>query len=149
MLTASTQSSSTTKPTNAIACGSSSATGKPAQPSQRQDAAAQRGERDADDEHDGCEGRADEHEEPGAFEQPSGVGRARGRRPSWNQLDRSSWRYAPLALLPWLGVFVLPEGLKSSNYMFFAVLLTPLLNPGHSSSRHPRLACRTAHSQSH
>lgn len=46
---------------------------------------------------------------------------------SWNRLDRSSWRYAPLALLPWLGVFLLPEGLKSSNYMFFAVLLTPLL----------------------
>ena len=46
---------------------------------------------------------------------------------SWNRLDRSSWRYAPLALLPWLGVFVLPEGLKSSNYMFFVVLLTPLL----------------------
>ena len=46
---------------------------------------------------------------------------------SWNRLGRSSWRYAPLALLPWLGVFVLPQGLKSSNYMFFAVLLTPLL----------------------
>ena len=46
---------------------------------------------------------------------------------SWNRLDRSSWRYAPLALVPWLGVFLLPEGLKSSNYMFFAVLLTPLL----------------------
>ena len=46
---------------------------------------------------------------------------------SWNRLDRSSWRYAPLALLPWLGIFVLPEGLKASNYMFFAVLFTPLL----------------------
>ena len=46
---------------------------------------------------------------------------------SWNRLDRSSWRYAPLALLPWLGVFLLPYGLKASNYMFFAILLTPLL----------------------
>ena len=46
---------------------------------------------------------------------------------SWNRLDRSSWRYAPLALLPWLGVFAVPEGLKASNYMFFAILLSPLL----------------------
>ena len=46
---------------------------------------------------------------------------------SWNRLDRSSWRYAPLAVLPWLGVFALPDGLKASNYMFFAVLLSPLL----------------------
>ena len=46
---------------------------------------------------------------------------------SWNRFDRSSWRYAPLALLPWLGVFVLPDGLKASNYMFFAILLSPLL----------------------
>ena len=46
---------------------------------------------------------------------------------SWNRLDRSSWRYAPLALLPWLGVFLLPDGLEASNYMFFAVLLSPLL----------------------
>ncbi len=46
---------------------------------------------------------------------------------SWNRLDRSSWRYAPLALLPWLGVFLLPDGLAASNYMFFAVLLSPLL----------------------
>lgn len=46
---------------------------------------------------------------------------------SWNRLDRSSWRYAPLALVPWLGVFALPDGLKQSNYMFFAVLFTPLL----------------------
>jgi hypothetical protein len=46
---------------------------------------------------------------------------------SWNRLDRSSWRYAPLALLPWLGVFVLPEGLKASNYMFFTILFSPLL----------------------
>jgi hypothetical protein len=46
---------------------------------------------------------------------------------SWNRLDRSSWRYAPLALVPWLGVFLLPDGLKQSNYMFFAVLFTPLL----------------------
>ena len=46
---------------------------------------------------------------------------------SWNRLDRSSWRYAPLAVLPWLGVFALPDGLKASNYMFFAILLSPLL----------------------
>jgi hypothetical protein len=46
---------------------------------------------------------------------------------SWNRLDRSSWRYAPLALVPWLGVFLLPDGLKQSSYMFFAVLFTPLL----------------------
>jgi hypothetical protein len=46
---------------------------------------------------------------------------------SWNRLDRASWRYAPLALVPWLGVFLLPEGLTGSNYMFFAVLFTPLL----------------------
>ena len=45
---------------------------------------------------------------------------------SWNRLDRASWRYAPLALVPWLGAFLLPEGLKASNYMFFAVLFTPL-----------------------
>ena len=46
---------------------------------------------------------------------------------SWNRLDRSSWRYAPLALLPWLGIFLLPEGLKASNYLFFAILFSPLL----------------------
>lgn len=46
---------------------------------------------------------------------------------SWNRFDRSSWRYASLALVPWLGVFVLPDGLKQSNYLFFAVLFTPLL----------------------
>ena len=46
---------------------------------------------------------------------------------SWNRLDRSSWKYAPLAFLPWLGVFVLPDGLKQSNYLFFAILFTPLL----------------------
>lgn len=46
---------------------------------------------------------------------------------SWKRLDRSSWSYAPLALLPWLGSFVLPEGLKASNYLFFAILFTPLL----------------------
>jgi CDP-diglyceride synthetase len=27
---------------------------------------------------------------------------------SWNRLDRSSWRYAPLALVPWLGFFSFP-----------------------------------------
>lgn len=46
---------------------------------------------------------------------------------SWNRLDRSSWKYAPLALVPWLGAFLLPDGLKASNYLFFAILLTPLL----------------------
>lgn len=46
---------------------------------------------------------------------------------SWNRLDRSSWRYAPLALLSWLGMFVLPDGLDASGYLFFALLLTPLL----------------------
>lgn len=46
---------------------------------------------------------------------------------SWNRLARSSWGYAPLALLPWLGVFLLPDGLKASNYLFFAILLSPLL----------------------
>ncbi len=64
---------------------------------------------------------------------------------SWGRLERSSWKYAPLALLPWLGVFALPDGLKASNYMFFAVLLTPLLilalrvlaTGGWPAARHP------------
>jgi len=46
---------------------------------------------------------------------------------SWKRLDRSSWKYAPLVLIPWLGIFVLPEGLKASNYLFFAILFSPLL----------------------
>jgi uncharacterized membrane protein YwaF len=46
---------------------------------------------------------------------------------SWNRLDRSSWKYAPLALVPYLGLFLLPDGLEASNYLFFAVLFTPLL----------------------
>jgi len=46
---------------------------------------------------------------------------------SWNRLERTSWKYAPLALVPWLGAFLLPDGLKASNYLFFAILLTPLL----------------------
>ncbi len=46
---------------------------------------------------------------------------------SWNRLDRSSWRYVPLASLPWLGTFVLPDGLGATSYLFFAILLTPLL----------------------
>ncbi|MBA3332144.1 MAG: DUF998 domain-containing protein [Actinobacteria bacterium] len=46
---------------------------------------------------------------------------------SWNRLERTSWKYAPLALVPWLGAFLLPDGLKVSNYLFFAILLTPLL----------------------
>ena len=46
---------------------------------------------------------------------------------SWKRLDRSSWKYAPLAFLPWLAVLVLPDGLQAGSYLFFAVLLTPLL----------------------
>lgn len=46
---------------------------------------------------------------------------------SWKRLDRSSWKYAPLALVPWLGALVLPDGLEAGNYLFFAVLFTPLL----------------------
>jgi len=46
---------------------------------------------------------------------------------SWKRLDRSSWKYAPLAFSPWLGLFLLPDGLEASSYLFFAVLLTPLL----------------------
>ena len=46
---------------------------------------------------------------------------------SWNRLDRSTWKYAPFALVPWLGALVLPEGLDAGNYLFFAVLFTPLL----------------------
>jgi hypothetical membrane protein len=45
---------------------------------------------------------------------------------SWNRLDRSTWKYAPLALVPWLGALVLPDGLEAGNYLFFAVLFTPL-----------------------
>ena len=45
---------------------------------------------------------------------------------SWNRLDRSTWKYAPVALVPWLGVFLLPEGANTGNYLFFAVLMTPL-----------------------
>ena len=46
---------------------------------------------------------------------------------SWNRFSRSSWKYAPLALLPWLGAFALPDGLPAGDYLFFAILLTPLL----------------------
>lgn len=46
---------------------------------------------------------------------------------SWRRFASSSWKYAPLALLPWLGAFVLPDGLDAGNYLFFAILLTPLL----------------------
>jgi hypothetical membrane protein len=46
---------------------------------------------------------------------------------SWKWLDRSSWKYAPLAFVPWLGALVLPDGLAQSNYLFFAILFTPLL----------------------
>ena len=46
---------------------------------------------------------------------------------SWGRLSRASWRYAPLALVPLLGAFALPDGLDPGNYIFFAVLLAPLL----------------------
>lgn len=46
---------------------------------------------------------------------------------SWRRFSRSSWRYAPLALVPLLGAFALPAGLDPGNYIFFAVLLAPLL----------------------
>ena len=46
---------------------------------------------------------------------------------SWRRFSRSSWRYAPLALVPLLGAFALPDGLDPGNYIFFAVLLAPLL----------------------
>ncbi len=46
---------------------------------------------------------------------------------SWRRLDRSTWKYAPLAFVPWLGALVLPEGLEAGNYLFFAALFTPLL----------------------
>ena len=46
---------------------------------------------------------------------------------SWKRLERSSWKYAPLAFAPWLGALVLPDGLARSNYLFFAILFTPLL----------------------
>jgi len=70
---------------------------------------------------------------------------------SWNRLDRSSWKFAPLALLHWLGVFVLPDGLKQSNYLFFAILFTPLLilalrvlATGGWPTARDATACRTA-----
>ena len=46
---------------------------------------------------------------------------------SWRRFDGSSWKYAPLAFVPWLGAFLLPEGLAAGSYLFFAILLTPLL----------------------
>lgn len=46
---------------------------------------------------------------------------------SWRRFPRSSWRYAPLALAPLLGALVLPDGLDSGNYLFFAILFVPLL----------------------
>jgi hypothetical membrane protein len=46
---------------------------------------------------------------------------------SWQRLGRSTWKYAPIALVPWLGALVLPDGLAAGNYMFFAILFTPLL----------------------
>lgn len=44
---------------------------------------------------------------------------------SWRRFASSSWKYAPLALVPLLGALVLPDGLEAGNYLFFAV--TPLL----------------------
>src|SRR4029450_1990655 len=46
---------------------------------------------------------------------------------SWGRFPRSSWKYTPLALVPLLGAFALPDGLDPSNYLFFAVLFAPLL----------------------
>ena len=46
---------------------------------------------------------------------------------SWRRFPRSSWKYAPLALVPLLGALVLPDGLDPGNYLFFAILFIPLL----------------------
>jgi len=46
---------------------------------------------------------------------------------SWRRFPRSSWKYAPLALVPLLGALALPGGLDAGNYIFFAVLFAPLL----------------------
>jgi Protein of unknown function (DUF998) len=46
---------------------------------------------------------------------------------SWGRFSRSSWRFAPLALVPLLGALALPDELEASNYLFFAVLFIPLL----------------------
>lgn len=46
---------------------------------------------------------------------------------SWRRFDASSWKYAPLALVPLLGALVLPDGLDAGNYLFFAILFIPLL----------------------
>lgn len=46
---------------------------------------------------------------------------------SWGRFPRSSWKYAPLALVPLLGALVLPDGLDPGNYLFFAILFVPLL----------------------
>ncbi|MEO5575439.1 MAG: hypothetical protein ABIR67_02625, partial [Gaiellaceae bacterium] len=46
---------------------------------------------------------------------------------SWRRFASSSWKYAPLALVPLLGALVLPDGLEAGNYLFFAVLFIPLL----------------------
>ncbi len=46
---------------------------------------------------------------------------------SWRRFPASSWKYAPLALVPLLGALALPDGLESGNYVFFAVLFVPLL----------------------
>ncbi len=46
---------------------------------------------------------------------------------SWRRFDASSWKYAPLVLVPLLGALVLPDGLDPGNYLFFAILFIPLL----------------------
>lgn len=46
---------------------------------------------------------------------------------SWARFPRSSWRYAPLSLVPLVGALVLPDGLNPGNYLFFAILFVPLL----------------------
>jgi hypothetical protein len=59
---------------------------------------------------------------------------------SWNRLDRSSWRFAPLALVPWLGVFLLPEGLKVEQLHVLRRAPDAIADPGDSSPRHRWLA---------
>ena len=46
---------------------------------------------------------------------------------SWRRFDASSWKYAPLALVPLLGALMLPDGLDAGNYLFFAILFIPLM----------------------
>jgi hypothetical protein len=46
---------------------------------------------------------------------------------SLRRFPSSSWKYTPLALVPLLGAVALPDGLEAGNYLFFAVLLAPLM----------------------